>query len=109
MPSPCFSSNANIDSADFHVMTSCKGRYWRAVCPNREGFAGRCQYNRSMKVLVPGGAGYIGATTAQALLEAGHEVVVYDNLSNGHADAVPNQSSWCRATSVTANTWTACS
>jgi UDP-glucose 4-epimerase len=70
-------------------MTSCKGRYWRAVCPNREGFAGRCQYNRSMKVLVTGGAGYIGATTAQALLEAGHEVVVYDNLSNGHADAVP--------------------
>ena len=42
-----------------------------------------------MKVLVTGGAGYIGATTVQALLEAGHDVVVYDNLTNGHAEAVP--------------------
>jgi UDP-glucose 4-epimerase len=42
-----------------------------------------------MKVLVTGGAGYIGATTVQGLLEAGHEVVVYDNLSNGYAEAVP--------------------
>ena len=39
-----------------------------------------------MKVLVTGGAGYIGATTVQALLEAGHDVVVYDNLTNGHAE-----------------------
>jgi UDP-glucose 4-epimerase len=42
-----------------------------------------------MKVLGTGGAGYIGATTVQALLEAGHDVVVYDNLTNGHSEAVP--------------------
>jgi UDP-glucose 4-epimerase len=42
-----------------------------------------------VRVLVTGGAGYIGATTAAALLEAGHEVVVLDDLSNGHRDAVP--------------------
>ncbi|MFA9432239.1 UDP-glucose 4-epimerase GalE [Egicoccus sp. AB-alg2] len=43
-----------------------------------------------MLVLVTGGAGFIGATTAAALLEAGHDVVVLDDLSTGHADAVPD-------------------
>lgn len=42
-----------------------------------------------MRVLVTGGAGYIGATTAAALLEAGHDVTVVDDLSAGHRDAVP--------------------
>ena len=42
-----------------------------------------------MRVLVTGGAGYIGSTTAAALLETGHEVVVLDDLSRGHADLVP--------------------
>ena len=42
-----------------------------------------------MRVLVTGGAGYIGATTAAALLDAGHAVTVADDLSAGHRDAVP--------------------
>jgi UDP-glucose 4-epimerase len=42
-----------------------------------------------MKLLVTGGAGYIGSIVAQQLLEAGHEVVVLDNLSRGHRAAVP--------------------
>jgi UDP-glucose 4-epimerase len=42
-----------------------------------------------MKVLVTGGAGYIGSVVAQQLLDAGYEVVVLDDLSTGHRDAVP--------------------
>lgn len=42
-----------------------------------------------MRVLVTGGAGYIGSVTTAELLEAGHAVVVVDDLSTGHADAVP--------------------
>ena len=41
-----------------------------------------------MKVLVTGGAGYIGSHTAAALLEAGHDVTLLDNLSNSSAGAV---------------------
>jgi UDP-glucose 4-epimerase len=42
-----------------------------------------------MKVLVTGGAGYIGSVVATELLKAGHRVIVYDNLSHGHHAAVP--------------------
>ncbi|HVA02063.1 MAG TPA: UDP-glucose 4-epimerase GalE [Terriglobia bacterium] len=41
-----------------------------------------------MRVLVTGGAGYIGSHTAKALAQAGHEPVVLDNLSAGHRSAV---------------------
>lgn len=42
-----------------------------------------------MKLLVSGGAGYIGSTTVEALLEAGHDVTVFDSLLKGHRAAVP--------------------
>lgn len=42
-----------------------------------------------MKLLVTGGAGYVGSACAARLLEAGHRVVVVDDLSTGHEDAVP--------------------
>jgi UDP-glucose 4-epimerase len=41
-----------------------------------------------MRVLVTGGAGYIGSVVTEQLVADGHEVVVYDNLSKGHQDAV---------------------
>jgi UDP-glucose 4-epimerase len=43
-----------------------------------------------MRVVATGGAGYIGATTVQSLIESGHEVVVFDNLAKGHAQAIPD-------------------
>ena len=41
-----------------------------------------------MKLLVTGGAGYIGSHTVKHLVEHGHEVVVLDNFSRGHRWAV---------------------
>ncbi len=43
-----------------------------------------------MRLLVTGGAGYIGSIVARHLLSGGHEVVVLDNLSRGHRQAVPD-------------------
>ncbi len=41
-----------------------------------------------MKILVTGGAGYIGSVVTEQLIEAGESVVVFDNLSQGHREAV---------------------
>ncbi|HEX6335721.1 MAG TPA: UDP-glucose 4-epimerase GalE [Jiangellaceae bacterium] len=50
-----------------------------------------------MRLLVTGGAGYIGSVVATQLLEAGHEVTVLDNLSTGHRDAVPDGATFVQA------------
>ena len=42
-----------------------------------------------MKLIVTGGAGYIGSVVTALLLEAGHEVTVLDDLTTGHRDGVP--------------------
>src|SRR4029453_3092997 len=44
-----------------------------------------------MRILVTGGAGYVGSASVEALLTAGHDVSVLDDLSTGHPDAVPNE------------------
>ena len=41
-----------------------------------------------MRILVTGGAGYIGSVATEVLVSAGHEVVAFDNLQQGHAEAV---------------------
>src|SRR3954471_14195306 len=50
-----------------------------------------------MRVLVAGGAGYIGSVVTAALLQGGHEVTVLDDLSTGHADAVPSAARFVQA------------
>src|SRR5438067_13155806 len=42
-----------------------------------------------MRILVTGGAGYVGSHAARVVAHAGHEVWVYDNLSRGHRAAAP--------------------
>jgi UDP-glucose 4-epimerase len=49
---------------------------------------------RTTSVLLTGGAGYIGAATADALLADGHRVVILDDLSSGHMDTIPNEASF---------------
>lgn len=44
-----------------------------------------------MKLLITGGAGYIGSHAVRELLDQGHEVTVLDNLSNGHREAVDSR------------------
>jgi UDP-glucose 4-epimerase len=50
-----------------------------------------------MNILVTGGAGYIGSATAEALINAGHSVTVYDSLVSGHRAAVPEQATFVEA------------
>jgi UDP-glucose 4-epimerase len=47
-----------------------------------------------VRLLVTGGAGYIGSVVALQLLEAGHEVTVLDDLSKGHEAAVPGEAGY---------------
>ena len=55
-----------------------------------------------MKLLVTGGAGYVGSVCAKVLLEEGHQVVIVDDLSTGNADAVPAGAEFVEADVVAA-------
>ena len=50
-----------------------------------------------MNVFVTGGAGYIGSICTEELLNAGHQVTVYDNLSEGHRSAVDSRAKFILA------------
>lgn len=50
-----------------------------------------------MKIFLTGGAGYIGSIAAQSLLDAGHEVTVYDSLVTGHREALPARARFIEA------------
>jgi UDP-glucose 4-epimerase len=51
-----------------------------------------------VRLLVTGGAGYIGSVVTAQLLEAGHETVVLDDCSKGHAESVPPKARFVRGT-----------
>ncbi|GHJ50356.1 UDP-glucose 4-epimerase GalE [Catellatospora sp. TT07R-123] len=50
-----------------------------------------------MKLLVTGGAGYVGSVVARLLLDAGHEVVVLDDLSRNDASQIPAEAAFVQA------------
>src|SRR6201989_2519371 len=47
-----------------------------------------------MKIFVVGGAGYIGSVSSELLLNEGHEVAIFDNLSEGHRAAVDSRANF---------------
>ena len=47
-----------------------------------------------MKILITGGAGYIGSVTTELLLSKGHEVTVLDNLSRGHKNSIDQRATF---------------
>jgi UDP-glucose 4-epimerase len=49
-----------------------------------------------MRIFVVGGAGYIGSVCAQLLLDEGHEVIIFDNLSEGHRRAIDSRANFIR-------------
>jgi UDP-glucose 4-epimerase len=59
--------------------------------------SGKSTKGSGVRTLVTGGAGYIGSATAAALVAAGHEVTVVDDLSTGHRDAVPEGATFVAA------------
>jgi UDP-glucose 4-epimerase len=60
-----------------------------------------------MRVLVTGGAGYIGSVITDQLISDGHTVVVYDNLSKGHAYAIAQEATFVEADLLSGDTLTA--
>lgn len=50
-----------------------------------------------MNIFITGGAGYIGSATAEALINEGHKVTVYDSLVTGHQQAVPKEAEFIHA------------
>ena len=50
-----------------------------------------------MRVAVTGGAGYIGSVVTDRLIAGGHEVLVIDNLSKGHIDAVSDAAEFAKS------------
>ena len=50
------------------------------------------------RILVTGGAGYVGSTATALLADRGYEVVVFDDLSMGHADAVDPRATFVEGT-----------
>ncbi|CAN5631533.1 SDR family oxidoreductase [soil metagenome] len=50
-----------------------------------------------MRILLTGGAGFIGSHVAEHLLQRGHEVAIIDNLSTGNRENVPREAAFCEA------------
>ena len=61
-----------------------------------------------MRILVTGGAGYIGSVVTEQLVEQGHAVLVFDNLSKGHRDAVVDGAEFVQADLRIMPRWCGC-
>jgi len=60
------------------------------------------------KCMITGGAGFIGSHVASELLLEGHEVIVFDDLSGGFRENVPDGAKFIEGLSLTTNCWKNC-
>jgi len=58
-----------------------------------------------MRIFVTGGAGYIGSVVTEQLVGQGHAVLVFDNLSKGHRDAVVDGAAFVQAIYAIMRRW----
>jgi len=56
-----------------------------------------------MRIFVVGGAGYIGSVCAELLLDEGHDVAIFDNLTEGHGRAVDSRANFIQGALATVN------
>jgi NAD dependent epimerase/dehydratase family len=73
--------------------------------PRQANHGNRSELAHNMTVLITGGAGYIGSHMVHALLEAGEQAVVLDNLSTGFDWAVPPRATLIAAMPGTNRAW----
>lgn len=66
----------------------------RIVLKNVLGIKIRLNHGRNMKILVTGGAGFIGSHLSDALIAKGYQVIILDNLSTGHQKNIPRQATF---------------
>lgn len=64
---------------------------------NTKGYFFLLRYNYFMKILVTGGAGYIGSHAVYELIRDGHDVIVLDNLSTGNKEAIHKDAKFVEA------------
>ena len=84
-----------VSLRDGHQQVGRVGGSWES-CPKKRPIK-HCSFsNLIVRVLVTGGAGFIGSTTAELLVAKGHDVVVLDNLVSGRADNVPSGATFVR-------------
>ncbi|MEX1055376.1 MAG: NAD-dependent epimerase/dehydratase family protein, partial [Rhodothermales bacterium] len=65
--------------------------------PGRIAFQITRRFHQAMKILVTGGAGFIGSHVADALSAEGHSVHVLDDLSGGKEENVPSEANFHKA------------
>jgi UDP-glucose 4-epimerase len=78
-----------MHSPEAHPRPGC----WTGYSGGGDDRPSRSSPEVDVRILVTGGAGYVGSVSVERLVEAGHDVVILDDLSTGHRESAPNVAS----------------